>query len=332
LRKVSFKDIALDAAFKNSEQYSKIAKAAESYGKKLQAAAEILHSEVLVNQARDLSLFFEDEPNRVKWLEISETRCAFFSSPLYIKDLVKKALEPYSPPIFVDALGVPEIGRYFVKRLGLEGFAQHSVHETSLSRDLFSALSKFECHIAEKTFNNQALLDVLKKEKLPAAVLFPGPMQIRDFYETNLDELKSFSFLLNQALSGGTNKLFRNFSIHPNSLLLVSDRFVLKFLGQNSAQSVHKLPVKTLIVLHLPFELFTHPYQKAVAGCFENSFEEYSLPRALLNFHRLIQFFFSQDLKKLYVWDSKLGKGYATVFKKYLKALPGVKILEKQLF
>jgi hypothetical protein len=27
-----------------------------------------------------------------------------------------------------------------------------------------------------------------------------------------------------------------------------------------------------------------------------------------------------------------LGKGYATVFKKYLKALPGVKILEKQLF
>ena len=162
---------------------------------------------------------------------------------------------------------------------------------------------------------------------MPAAVLFVGQAQVKEFYEQNYRQLKSFSSLLAQYSSGGSNKIFRNFSIHKDSLLLATDKFVLKHLSaQNPVEPVGRLSVKTLILCRLPFEQFTHPYQEALGKTMTNAFTEYALPRALLNFHQILKFFYTPALEDVYIIDQKLGKPYAVVFRDYYKTLPGAKL------
>ena len=114
----------------------------------------------------------------------------------------------------------------------------------------------------------------------------------------------------------------RNFSIYENSVLLVTDKFLLKAMqNTQTLEPVEKLEVKTLVLCRLPFELFTHPYQEAVAKLFENPFEQYSLPRAVYNLHCLLRLFNTSKLEQVYICDSKLSKPYAKAFKEYLLSL-----------
>src|SRR5258708_23390313 len=123
--------------------------------------------------------------------------------------------------------------------------------------------------------------------------------------------------------------MFHNFSIHKNSLIIATDKFILKQLAAaSSSKPIEHLAVKTLVLCHLPFEQFTHPYQQALASRFENSFEEFSLPRAVYNFHRILQFFNTKLLEEIHIYDSKITKAYAQDFKSYLKAFPQIQIVE----
>ena len=161
------------------------------------------------------------------------------------------------------------------------------------------------------------LLSLIKTGKVfPAAVLFSGTTQVREFYDKNYQELKPKVSLLAQSGSGGSNKIFRNFSINPESLLIATDKFILKHLSNQAAvEPVNNLPVKTLVICRLPFDQFTHPYQEALSQALPNAFEDYSLPRALYNFQSIIKFFYTPILKDVYVIDAKLSKGpYARSF------------------
>ncbi len=167
---------------------------------------------------------------------------------------------------------------------------------------------------------------------LPAVVLLPNQTQVREFYDANYLSIKKFASLLAQSNSGGSNKIFRNFSINPKSLLLATDKFILRAISGNQAvDPVNKLAVRTLVLCRLPFEQFTHPYQEAVSQSLNNAFMEYSMPRALLNFHNLIKFFYTPELKEVYIIDAKLAKEYAAPFKNYYTAIPGAEIFKGQL-
>jgi len=77
------------------------------------------------------------------------------------------------------------------------------------------------------------------------------------------------------------------------------------------------------VLCHLPFEQFTHPYAEAVSSSLPNAFEGYSLPRALFNFHSILKFFYTPELREIYVIDPKLAKPYSQAFKNYYQILPG---------
>ena len=109
-------------------------------------------------------------------------------------------------------------------------------------------------------------------------------------------------------------------------MMLVTDKFILKHLsGQSAVEPVNQLP-ENFNICRLPFEQFTHPYQEAVSAALPNAFEDYALPRALYNFHSLIKFFYTPELKDIYIIDAKLAKGYARVFKDYYKFIPGAEM------
>jgi hypothetical protein len=163
---------------------------------------------------------------------------------------------------------------------------------------------------------------------LPAALLFGTTSQVKDFYNKNFIKLKEQASVLAQNSSGGSNKLLRNFEINPNSLLIATDKFIIKNLSSgNGYVGIEQLPVKTLVLCHLPFEQFTHPYQEALAAKYSNSFEDFALPRAIYNFHSILKFFNTENLANVYIWDSKLAKGYAKVFEEYVSQIPGVEIV-----
>lgn len=326
----------IGAGAEYDEKYQKIKSAAESYIQKLSEVNKILTSVEVEKFAISLGNFFLPQDNRVKWIELSENRCAFLSMPLNITSLVRDVLDNFTSVAMADAVGPETLSKFFLKRLGLENFKIENViakQEKKLKQgDLFAHLKslagktdKIIYHCLPEAADPAALSKIIESNSaLPAAILFGSNLQVSQFYEQNYQELKKRAALLAQNNSGGSSKIFRNFSINSKSLLLVTDKFILKHLrGHSAVEPVNQLHVKTLIICRLPFEQFTHPYQEAVSAALPNAFEDYALPRALYNFHSLIKFFYTPELKDVYVIDSKLAKSYAKVFKEYYKFIPG---------
>ncbi len=329
----------------NDERYVKIKGAGVSFAEKIAEANKVLKSKDLIRFLENITSFFEEAENRVRWIELAENRCSFVNMPLSITGLVKSAVKKFAEVSFADELVFTELLEFFVKRLGLESFVinNHSsvtpnvkISPTTRQGDLFSSLkkvlgskkSKVMFHIWPKAVNMEELRGLFgNTQSLPAAVLLPNQTQVREFYDANYQSIKKFASLLAQSNSGGSNKIFRNFSINPNSLLLATDKFILRAMSGNQAvDPVSKLAVKTLVLCRLPFEQFTHPYQEAISQSLNNGFMEYALPRALLNFHNLIKFFYTPELKEVYIIDAKLSKEYSAPFKNYYKAIPGAEI------
>lgn len=329
-----------------STQFQKIKQAAESFVEKLKHLNQTLKLGELDRYAESLAGFFENQPNSVKWIELAENRCTFFSTPLNITHLVSKIIFPYKQLSFADALGTEKLFRYFVTRLGLESFSIEPLSivqaKTEMVQgDLFTAARallpfgkkpnspKVICHYKAQDLPAEEIIKILGSKDLPAAVLFGGQLQVKQFYEKYYQQLNKRAALFSQTVSGGGNKIFRNFSIHKNSLLLCTDKFIVKQTqSQTAVEPVEFLAVKTLIICHLPFEQFTHPYQEALSSQYAKPFEDFSLPKAVYNFHSLLKFFTSPKLENIYLYDIKLGKSYAQAFKDYLKQLPGIELQE----
>jgi hypothetical protein len=321
------------------EKYQKIKAASESYVQKLSELNKTLSSKEVEKFFESLKSFFQPQDNRVKWIELSENRCSFLSMPLDITALVGNIFKNFAAISLADALGPEMLPHFFLNRLGLGSFKTENIITKSEKKlkqgDLFSRLKffagkadKITYHCLPEAPNPEELLKILKSNSaLPAAVLFASGLGVKQFYDQNYQELKQRAALLAQSNSGGSNKIFRNFGINPKSLLLVTDKFILRHLtGQSAVEPVNQLSVKTLIICRLPFEQFTHPYQEAVSASLPNAFEDYALPRALYNFQSLLKFFYTPELTDIYIIDSKLTKGYAKAFKDYYKFIPGAEI------
>jgi hypothetical protein len=165
----------------------------------------------------------------------------------------------------------------------------------------------------------EKLLHLVLSLDAPAAVLLGSSGTLRDFYEAEYLTLQEKFKVSAQTYSGGTNKVLDNFSINGNGLFLGTNNFILK-------QSHRKLKVKNLIITRLPFEQFNHPLFAIQAARYQNQFIEFNIPRALYNFHAIINFFYSDELEKIYILDAKINKEYGKYFTDYLKSLPFVEI------
>lgn len=309
----------------NNEKFIKIMHAAEHLSDKLDSINQVLKSEQLNNFKENLQKFFADQPNRVRWVELAETRCALVSMPIQLAPLFSKVLKNTKRIALADALGPQVLFNYFIHRFGLENFELETAKAEKKTKqgDLFDLVRSFSgkktklvFHFEPRTATADEITDlILNKKSLPGAVLFSSSLQVRDYYEQNFEKLKEQAAILAQSATGGGNKLLRNFGISKKSLLLATDKFILKQLNNsNQVDPVQSLQVNTLILNRLPFEQFSHPYQEAVSKSFSNPFMEFALPKALLNFVNILKFFYSSDLKEFYIFDPKLAKEYASCF------------------
>lgn len=336
----TFEYYKLNATTQNDEKWNKVLAAAESFIEKIRTENQILKSEEVEKFLNHLSSFISNESNRVKWIELAENRCVFFSMPLDISSLVSDALKKFAKVSFADSLDEEILPAFYLRRLGLKDFkAQKFVknpNKNIMQGDLFGNVKKIfakkqevKVHYVESAATEKDILKILNsKNPWPASVLFASPVMVKEFYEKNYEDLKQKVSLLAQTSYGGSNKLLRNFGINKNSLMLVTDKFILKsMVSGQAAQVVNKVPVKTLVICRLPFDQFTHPYQEAVSAAMSNAFEDYALPKAFNNFHTLIKLFYTPSLQDIYVIDAKLSKPYAKIFKDYWKLMEQSKII-----
>ncbi|MCL5008892.1 MAG: 3'-5' exonuclease [Patescibacteria group bacterium] len=317
-----------------ADNFQKVKQAAANYALKLLETAQSLEAEALAETARNLQAFFEDVPNRVKWVELAEGRCIFYDNPVNLKEPMEQITGACGQLCFADSLSQPKVVELFLSRLGLETLKVKKVQTVAQTRrllqgDLFSGWlgrTKAECQLRASGLLDPELKACLKPSSLPAAVLFAGPLQVKEFYEQNYEELQAYANVLSQNHSGGSNKLFRNFEIYPESILLATDKLILKYLTESAGSALDFLSVKTLVLGHLPFEQYTHPYLEAVAATYERPFEQFSLPRAVYNLIRILRFFYTGKLKQVVIADPKLSKEYANAFVALIQKIPGFRV------
>jgi len=324
----------------NYESFVKIRLAANNYAEYLELLNGTVISEQISKFIENIKAFFEPDENYVKWIELAESRCVLFSTPIDIASAAKSVISYFKSTSFADSLGSQKLLDYFRQRLGLSHFSVEKIAPAKKKQvsqgDLFQFIKNklhfapkqsIVCSITSKPFSKEELFSILSSAEFPAAVLFGNVLQVKEFYDAYYEQLKKKVTLVAQNNAGGSNKIFHNFSIHSNTLLLGTGKFILKHLATSSSvQPVDHLRVKTLIICNLPFDQFTHPYQKAVSARFSNPFEDYSLPKAVYNFHALLEFFNTDSLQRIYISDSKLSKGYGAVFTDYIQQVPSVVI------
>lgn len=308
----SSSSILIDRAVRDGDSFKVILKAAESFLEKIKKANEHLESERISQSVENLENFFKEDNEEVKWVEISEDRLAFLSSPVSLEKISQQVLSKSKNILFTASLGSDSLLKYFTHRLNLPHLKIVPVGQQELRK-------KIEVVIKQAGADSDELIILLKTLEFPAALLMPNMTSLRNFYENNFKELQERYKVWAQSYSGGTNKLLENFSINENSLLITTDTFILRQVGKN-------LIVKSLIMTRLPFEQFTHPLFAAQAEKYENQFTDFNIPRALYNFHSLIRFFYGLDLERVYILDQKIHKDYGKYFLEYLESLPFVEI------
>lgn len=228
--------------------YKKLAVAADTLREKISMIEQKSKSADLHRIVTFLEHFFELQENRVKWITIDERNLSFQDQPIEIKDNVQSVLKGYSSIRFTDTITNPELLSYYTDRLGLHAevseFANKlipnnisfAIHENALSEDDLYAMST-SC-------------------ALPLVIIFPNISEVKSFYNDHYQEIKQSAALFAQGYSGGGNKMFRNFSIKENSILLVTADFIAK---QN-----YKINARTIIITKQPPVDATHPYTAAL--------------------------------------------------------------------
>lgn len=303
-----------------SGPYQKIAGAARNFAEKLALASKTLGAAELSEAAENLENFFGvEKPGTVRWIELSEGRCSLVLSPVGIGDQVEGLTARFGGSWFVDTVSDQTVLRYFKTRFGaLKTPTVVWNWELSTEPTLFSesAAPKVAKEIKELEFDAKALEALVEGLPLPAAVLLPGQLQVKELHDLSYEKLQERAFLLVQSTGGSVSRLVRNFSIHDNSLLIASGRGMLKYLDAG-AKPVRAAAARSLVIAGIPFDQFTHPLQQAINAQFTNAFEEVSLPKAVHSLHRLISFFAGPKLERVVLWDAKLKKPYARVLKDY---------------
>jgi DNA polymerase III epsilon subunit-like protein len=241
--------LTLDFVKNNHNQiYTRLQKAAGNLALKLSAIYSEESTPELARIIEFLQNFFLEQAGRVKWINLGEKNLAFFDQPIDIAPYFKEIAAPFVKVQFTETITQPELLSYLVDRLGLDTASSEFV-EQLLPNNLIIAAQ-------EDVLEQAALFDLITKSALPVVVVFPELEQVKSFYNNYYPAIKPTAALFAESYSGGGNKMFRNFSIKENSILLGTPEFIAK---QN-----HKLAARSVIFTGLPVLQSSHPYVAAL--------------------------------------------------------------------
>lgn len=265
--------------------YNRLNQAAANLTARLQTLSEAKGFDSILRLANNLNRFFEQQENMVKWIELADENVTLHGQPIEIRDIALKLYSNYKSVKFTDTLTEKNLLFYLAERLGIN---------TEIAENINNYIS-----VSPKTINfdlafpHSALQDI-GSDNFPAVVVFSGPTGAKTFYKDHYIELSNNYKLFAQEYSGSGNKIFRNFRIFPNALLLATSTFINK--------QKYSAPSGAVIYLAWPNTDQSHPYVKSLLT---NYLAKYPNLLKILNFNEFIS-----NLKQLS--GSKLPKIYVS--------------------
>lgn len=237
---------------------NRLQRAAENLRDKIHLVEQKLQSGDLSRTSSYLENFFHKTEGRVKWITIDERNLSFHDQPIDIAANVEAVLQAFAGYKFTETITQPELLSYLVDRLGLDT----DISELS-NKFLPSNLNLFS---AGESLTDDELYTQTIESPLPLVIVFPEVVGVKNFYNDNYEKIKENAALFAQGYSGGGNKMFRNFSIRENSILLVTADFMSK---QN-----YKITAQTIIFTAPPVVEKDHPYTSALLKHWANKHKD----------------------------------------------------------
>jgi DNA polymerase III epsilon subunit-like protein len=240
----------------NSYVFNRLKNAAGTLQEKLVKVVEIEKTPEVTRIINFLTVIFTPDDNRVKWVTLDETNLSFHDQPIDIAIDAGKILKSFGSVQFTETIADKELLSYYVDRLGLH--PEQSEFPNEIKHSNFSFKFNLE------KISDQEVFDLAVQAERPLVIAFNNQPSVKSFYNDYYAQLKEKSALFAQGYSGGGNKMFRNFSIKEDSILLVTPEFMAK---QN-----YTIPVKSIVFIGQPSVNYHHPYVAALLERWKESF------------------------------------------------------------
>jgi DNA polymerase III epsilon subunit family exonuclease len=268
--------------------YRRLVLAAQHLSAKLSLLGEKAVNDRLGELAKALVKFFEVEENQVKWVELTESNVVMHSQPIQIAELAQGYFANYRDVKLTDTIAEPTLLFYLVERLGFNP-------EIVANAKNLKYLDDKQLTIVKESPDK--VKELIKAEQSPVVIVFPSPAQVKAFYKEHFLELKEQYKLFAQDYSGSGNKIFRNFRIFGNSLLLATSHFINK--------QKYTAPAATVIFIERPKVDLQQPYYQALTQIYENRYpdlaEILSTGEFILNIKQLS----GKNLPKIIILDTQ---------------------------
>lgn len=295
--------VSRDQLETNAKVYGAIAGSAHGFVEKLKKFSGKHSYETIANYALALESFFNDQPNRVKWVDFGQNYCTFNNLPLELNDVTQEALKNFSRVTFVDCLD-SSLLEFFKARLGLLNFDNLNYANQS---DPSSILVKF----VTKTKSDYTLN--FGKSVTHAVALVPAYSEIKAFYERNYKLIVGEKTFFAEGYSGGINKMFNNFQASASSILLISTNLAEKIARRG-------VLAEEIQIFALPQKRSSDIYGQAVLAHLEEILPNAADLRDLLVFHKIVLCFYTEKLALISVFIEEEADR-PTVLLDYLKSM-----------
>ena len=282
---------------------------------------------------------FSDD-DYVYWLDINSkrTNVVLTATPLNIAQKLSSVLfENLNRLVFASATIMANGNfEYFKKSLGLdeeeciECFIESPFdYEHQMSVYIPSDIQDSENLNAFVSDASKFILDILKKTKGKAFILFTSYTMLNQIYYSVVNKLKNSNFEIFLHGEKPRSQLIKEFKEAKNPVLFGTTSFWegVDVQGEN---------LSNVIITKLPFLVPTDPIVSAISKKIEeaggNSFSDFQLPEAIIKFKqgvgRLIRK--KTDRGNVFILDSRIiKKRYGSAFIKALPSQKNIKILEK---
>ena len=276
----------------------------------------------------------------VYWLDINSkrTNVVLTATPLNIAQKLSSVLfENLNRLVFASATIMANGNfEYFKKSLGLdeeecmECFIESPFdYENQMSVYIPADIQDSENLNAFITDASKFILDILKKTKGKAFILFTSYTMLNQIYYSLVNKLKNSNFEIFLHGEKPRSQLIKEFKEAKNPVLFGTTSFWegVDVQGEN---------LSNVIITKLPFLVPTDPIVSAISKKIEesggNSFSDFQLPEAIIKFKqgvgRLIRK--KTDKGNVFILDSRvIKKKYGSAFIKALPSQKNIKILEK---
>ena len=276
----------------------------------------------------------------VYWLDINSkrTNVVLTATPLNIAQKLSSVLfENLNRLVFASATIMANGNfEYFKKSLGLdeeeciECFIESPFdYEHQMSVYIPADIQDSENLNAFVTDASKFILDILKKTKGKAFILFTSYTMLNQIYYSVVNKLKNSNFEIFLHGEKPRSQLIKEFKEAKNPVLFGTTSFWegVDVQGEN---------LSNVIITKLPFLVPTDPIVAAISKKIEedggNSFSDFQLPEAIIKFKqgvgRLIRK--KTDRGNVFILDSRIiKKRYGSAFIKALPSQKNIKILEK---